>query len=562
MKLAPIDFVIVGVYLTIVVGIGVFFARRASRSLADYFNAGRRMPWYLVGTSMVATTLAADTPLAITELVRQGGLAGAWYGWAMALGTITAAVFFARLWRRSGVLTDAELVELRYTGRPAAALRAVRALYLALPVNCLILGWVIFAMVRIIETIMGLPPEFVLPAVLAGAVAYATVSGMWGVFATDAFQTVVKITGLVVLACFAVSRAGGLGALQALPEGTRSFTPSSESALLPFEIFLVYLGVQWWATRNADGGEYIGLKLFSARSVPDAQFGVVWYAVCEYVIKMWPIIITALASIVLYPALASDYEAFPRMIADHMPIGLRGLMVATMLAAFMSTVNTHLSWGASYLVNDLYKRFVNKDADEKHYVRMSRVAMVTIGTIAALVSLALHSVADTWKLLLALGSGQGLVVLMRWYWWRVNAWSEIAAMSSSAVITILCYFALPGDAHYALRLLLIVGGSTAVWVTVTFLTAPEPIEHLRAFHARVKPRGGAWGPVASKAARESAGRDLLAWLAGVAFVYGATFGVGMLLLGPRGGGVALLAGAAVAAVVMLRLLRRQEEEPA
>ncbi|HEU5060642.1 MAG TPA: sodium:solute symporter family protein [Kofleriaceae bacterium] len=538
------------------------FARRASRGLSDYFNAGRRMPWYLVGTSMVATTLAADTPLAITELVRQDGLAGAWYGWAMALGTITAAVFFARLWRRSGVLTDAELVELRYTGRPAAALRAVRALYLALPVNCLILGWVIFAMVRIIETIMGLDPDVVLPAVLALAVGYATISGMWGVFATDAFQTVVKITGLVVLAVFAVSRAGGLGALEALPEGTRSFTPSSESALLPVEIFLVYLGVQWWATRNADGGEYMGLKLFSARSVPDAQFGVVWYAVCEYVIKMWPIIIAALASIVLYPTLSSDADAFPRLVADHMPVGLRGLMVATMLAAFMSTVNTHLSWGASYLVNDLYKRFLVRDAPEKHYVRMSRVAMVTMGVVAALVSRALDSVADTWKLLLALGSGQGLVVLMRWYWWRVNAWSEIAAMTSSAAITIACFFALPGDTHYALRLLLIVGGSTAIWVAVTLLTGPEPIEHLRVFHARVRPRGGAWGPVASAAERGGAGRDLLAWLAGVAFVYGATFGVGMLLLGPRAGGALLLAGAAVAAVAMLRLLRRQEEEPA
>ena len=560
MKLAPIDFAIVGVYLIIVVGIGVFFARRASRSLADYFNAGRRMPWYLVGTSMVATTLAADTPLAITELVRQGGLAGAWYGWAMALGTITAAVFFARLWRRSGVLTDAELVELRYTGRPAAALRAARAIYLALPVNCLILGWVIFAMVRIIETIMGLDPDLVLPAVLALAVGYATVSGMWGVFATDAFQTVVKISGLIVLAVFAVNVAGGIGALEALPEGTRSFTPSSESALLPFEIFLVYLGMQWWATRNADGGEYMGLKLFSARSVADAQFGVVWYAVCEYVIKMWPIIIIALASIVIYPTLASDYEAFPRMIADHMPIGLRGLMVATMLAAFMSTVNTHLSWGASYLVNDLYKRFWRKDADEKHYVRVSRVAMVTIGVIAALVSRALDSVADTWKLLLALGSGQGLVVLMRWYWWRVNAWSEIAAMISSAAITIACFFWLPGDAHYSLRLLIIVGGSTVVWVSVTLLTKPEPLEHLRTFHARVRPRGGAWGPIATATSSVGWGRDVLAWLFGVALVYGATFGVGMLLLGPRLRGGLFLAGAAVAGVMMLRLLRREDED--
>jgi SSS family solute:Na+ symporter len=559
LKLAPLDLAIIAGYLAIVVGIGVYFSRRASRGLRDYFNAGRSMPWYVVGTSMVATTLAADTPLAVTELVRQGGLAGAWYGWSAALGTVTSAVFFARLWRRSGIMTDAELVELRYAGKPAAVLRATRAAYLALPVNCLILGWVIFAMVQIVETVMGISPTIVLPVILGLAIAYATASGMWGVMATDAFQMIVAVAGMVLLAGFGVHEAGGLGALAALPEGQRSFIPSSDSALLPVEIFAVYLSMQWWATRNADGGEYMGLKLFSARTVPDAQLGMVWYAVCEYVLKLWPLIITAMASIILYPTLEHDHEAYPRMIADYLPVGLRGLLVAALLAAFMSTVNTHLSWGASYLVNDLYKRFWRKDASEKHYVAMSRVAMVFIGVTAALVSLALSSVADTWKLLLALGSGQGLVVLARWYWWRVNAWSEISAMIASAVITTACFLFIPGDGHYALRLIVIVLGSTAVWVAVTLITGPEPLEHLRAFHARVRPRGGAWGPVAAAARSGGGSRDILAWLAGVAFVYAATFGVGMLLLGPRLGGALLLAGGAVAAVVMLRLLRREEE---
>ncbi|HLU65394.1 MAG TPA: sodium:solute symporter family protein [Kofleriaceae bacterium] len=560
MSLAAIDVVIIAVYLAIVVAIGLWFARRASGGLTDYFNAGRRMPWYLIGTSMAATTLAADTPLAVTELVRQGGLAGAWYGWSAAIGTVTAAVFFSRLWRRSGVLTDAELVELRYAGRPAAALRATRAAYLALPVNCLILGWVIFAMVSIVETVAGVRGDVVLPVILLLAIGYSTASGMWGVVATDAFQMVVAVVGLVLLAGFSVAAAGGLDALAALPAETTALVPSSSSALLPLEVFAVYLGMQWWATRNADGGEYIGLKLFSARSVADAQLGMVWYAAIEYVVKMWPLIVAALASIVLYPQLASDHEAYPRLIADHLPVGLRGLLVAALLAAFMSTVDTHLSWGASYLVNDLYKRFVRPDASERHYVRASRIAMVLIGVSAALVSRALTSVADTWKLLLALGSGQGLVVLLRWYWWRINAWSEISAMLASAVFTVIAFQVWPGQGDYAVRLIAIVVGSTAVWLAVTLLTPPEPMQVLRAFHDRVRPRGGFWRPVAGPPDRRGGGRDLLAWLAGVVFVYAATFAVGFLLLGPRSLGAALVGGAALAPTVMLRLLRAGEEE--
>jgi SSS family solute:Na+ symporter len=393
--------------------------------------------------------------------------------------------------------------------------------------------------------------------VLALAVGYSPASGMWGVVATDAFQMVVAVTGLCIMAAFAVDHAGGLDALAALPEGTTSFIPATNSTLLPFEVFAVYLSMQWWATRNADGGEYIGLKLFSARSVPDAQLGMVWYAVCEYVLKMWPIIIAALASIVLYPELARDHEAYPRMIAEHLPAGLRGLLVAALLAAFMSTVDTHLTWGASYLVNDIYKRFLRPEESERHYVTASRWAMVLIGVTAALVSRALDSVADTWKLLLALGSGQGLVVMMRWYWWRINAWSEIAAMIASAVITIAVFIFIPGDEHYALRLLIIVTGSTVVWVAVTLATPPEPMEHLRAFHARVVPRGGFWGPVAGPGARAGFGRDLVAWLFGVGFVYAATFGVGFLLLGPRWQGALCIAVGGLFAAIMLRLLRQE-----
>jgi SSS family solute:Na+ symporter len=552
--LAGLDVAIIVGYLAVVIGIGVYFARRASRGLTDYFAAGRTMPWYMVGTSMVATTLAADTPIGITELIREGGLAGAWYGWAMALGTVTSAVFFAKLWRRAGVLTDAELVELRYSGRPAALLRGFRAAYLGLPINCIMLGWVIFAMVEIVEVTTGLPGRLVLPVLLGIALLYTTASGLWGVVATDAFQMIVAVVGLTILAVVAVAHAGGLDALErAIPAGSLDLVPGGDSATLPLEIFLVYLSMQWWATRNADGGEYIGLKLFTARSVPDAQLAMLWYAVCEYVLKMWPIIVAALASLALYPNDTDHHSIFPRLIADHLPIGLRGLLVASLLAAFLSTVDTHLSWGASYLVNDVYKRFLRPGRSERHYVQASRLAMVLICLCAAAVSQVLTSVADTWRLLVAVGAGQGLVVMLRWYWWRISAWSEISAMVASAIATIVAFQIWPGD-HYAARLIAVVATSTAVWLAVTFLAPPEPTARLAAFVDQVRPRGGWWGPVADRVTRTGAGRDLVAWLCGAGFVYSATFAVAYLLFGPRLAGLALAAVAAGFAAATLRLL--------
>lgn len=563
MSLGAIDVAVIVVYVVLTLLIGLIFAKRASAGVDEYFVAGRSLRWYMVGTSMVATTLAADTPLAVTELVRTGGVAGAWYGWSAAFGTVTAAIFFAKLWRRTGVMTDAEFIELRYAGRPAAALRVVRAAYLAIIINCLVLGWVIFAMVTIVEMVLGLPPAIVMPILILVAVGYSTASGFWGVVATDALQFVVASVGSIALAYVAVQHAGGLDGmiskLQAQP-GVLDLVPQRDSTMLPFEIFAIYLSVQWWATRNADGGEYMGQRLFAARSAADAQLGVLWYAICEYVVKLWPLIVVALASLVLYPDLTDHQTAYPLMIAEHLPIGLRGLLVASLLAAFMSTIDTHLSWGASYLVNDLYRRFWRKSESDAHYVKASRYAMVLMAVLAGLVSLSMTSVAETWKLLLALGSGQGLVVLLRWYWWRINAWSEFAAMFSSALLTGLTFWLLPGDAQYSTRLLIIVLGSTITWLAVTFLTAAEPLPLLRAFYARARPRGGYWGPVAPRAQRGIFGRDIIAWLLGVALVYAATFAVGELLIGSANLGYLLAAAAIVSGVVLLRLLRRDEEE--
>lgn len=561
--LAPLDWTVIGLYLVATFALGIVFARRASGGVDDYFLAGRSLPWYMVGTSMVATTLAADTPLAVTELVREGGVAGAWYGWSAALGTITAAVFFSKLWRRSNVVTDAELIELRYSGRSARALRVVRALYLSLVVNCLVLGWVIFAMVQIVRVVLGVPEEIVLPVLIAVAVIYSTASGFWGVVATDALQFVVAMIGSIVLAVIALGEAGGVSGLAeglAHRPGALDLFPAADSTQLPLATFGIYLSMQWWATRNADGGEYLGQRLFAARSASDAQFGMLWYAACEYVIKLWPLIVIGLASLVLYPDLARHQDAYPRMVAELLPVGVRGLLVASLLAAFMSTIDTHLSWGASYLTNDLYRRFWRPDASERHYVKVSRLAMVAMAALAGVTSLFLTSVADTWKLLLALGAGQGLVVMLRWYWWRINAWSELSAMAASALSTVVAFRVLPDPADYGWRLALIVGASTAVWIAVTFATRPVPLEQLRRFYERVRPRGGAWGPVRREGERGGVGRDLIAWLCGAVFVYGATLGVGELILGDAWLGAGGLALAAASGVATIRLLRAAEDD--
>ncbi len=565
MNLAGIDWAIIAVYLVLTLAIGLGLTGRASSHVDDFFLAGRKLPWWIVGTSMVATTLAADTPLGVTELVRTGGVAGAWYGWSAAVGIVTVAIFFSRLWRRSGVVTDAELVEFRYDGRPASALRVMRSVYLSLVVNTLTLGWVILAMVRIVEEVMGLPQVIVLPVLLVIAVGYSTASGFWGVVATDALQFGVAMTGTIALAVVAVMDAGGPSGLTAAlgESGALDLVPSADSDLLPPLTFGVYVGMQWWATRNADGGEYLGQRVLAAKDPRHAQLGMLWYAVGEFVIKLWPIILVAVSSLVLYPQLDDHQSAYPKMIAEHLPIGLRGLLVASLLAAFMSTVDTQLNWASSYLVNDLYRRFYRPDASMKHYVRMSRFAMVALALFGTGVSLVLDSVADAWKLLVALGAGQGLVVLLRWYWWRINAWSEITAMIASAITTLIVHVVWPGDARYGLRLATIAIVSTVCWVAATFATRPVALAHLCHFYARVRPDGGAWGPV-----RRALGitvkpqrlRSVASWLLGLGFVYGLTFGVGATVLHDVGFGLASLVAGAACGVGLWFVLRATYED--
>lgn len=573
MRLTLVDWIVVLGFFALNVGIGLAYARRAGGSTSEFFLSGRNVPWWLAGTSMVATTFGADTPLAVTGMVVRSGIAGNWLWWSSVASGMLTVFFFAALWRRAGVMTDVELIEIRYAGKAASALRAFRAGYLALPVNCMILGWVNLAMAKILGLTLGIPRVPAVAACLFLTAIYVSVSGLWGVLVTDLIQFVVKLGMTIVLAVVAVKAAGGMPALAAaLPPEKTAFVPDLDSAWMPALAFAVYIGVQWWAAwypgAEPGGGGYVAQRIFSAKTEKDGVYATLWFNVAHYSIRSWPWILTALAASVLYandPALKADPEGgYIRVMIDHLPPSLRGLMMAGFLAAYMSTVATHLNWGASYVVADLYKRFLRPDESDRHYVRVSR--LVTLGTmvVAGLVTLMLDSVAGAWRLLMAFGSGTGLVLILRWYWWRINAWSEIAAMAGSFVGSVVLLYVVglnPDDPRgFAWLMLGTLAFTTVCWVVATFVTAPEPEATLLAFYERVRPSGPGWRAIAVKSGIPDPGPPLPVrardWVFGCVLVYGSLFGVGKCLFGQVGLGLALLAIAALAAVLLARDVRR------
>jgi SSS family solute:Na+ symporter len=554
----PIDWLIVVAYCLMALGIGLLLARRAGKSMADFLLSGRSLPWWLAGTSMVATTFAADTPLAITGIVRTRGIAGNWFWWNLVMSSMLWAFFYARLWRRTGLLTDVEFLELRYSGKPAAFLRGFKAAYSAIFVNCIVMGWVILAMTKISTVALGLtdigmvrlpvvgmelaPDMLITVSLIMLALIYSVLSGMWGVVITDLIQFVMAMFGSIMLAVIAVRHIGGIGKLQPMLEASSAaspsilrFAPEPGAGQLALITFGVYFGVQWWAFRNADGGEYIGLRAMACRDDRHARLAILWFTFAHYVLRPWPWIVVALVSILVYPNLADPEMGYPKMMIDFLPVGLRGLMVASLLAAFMSTIDTHLHWGASYLSNDIYKRFIKPGAGEKHYVLAARVAMIFMAALAVGTSSAMSSIEWAWKFLVAIGAGVGLVYLLRWYWWRINAWSEISAMTCSLGTAVILFSTRLGTREYeGVRLLLIVVISTVVWLIVTFLTAPAPEETLRRFYERIRPGGPGWGPIERKfnlTSTHRGGRDILGALSGAAFVYTSLFALGKLVLG-------------------------------
>lgn len=574
MQMGAVDWAVVLGFLAASFGVGVAWSRRAASSTSEFFVAGRSVPWWLAGTSMVATTFSADTPLLVTGIVLANGVAGNWLWWNAITGGVLTVFFFAALWRRAGVTTDVELVELRYAGRPASALRGFRALYLALPVNCLILGWVNLAMAKVLGMTLHLPKGVAVGACLALTGAYVTVSGLWGVLVTDLVQFVLMLAVTVALAASAVGAAGGIDRIVAeVPHDRLAVLPPVDAEWMPLATLAVYLGVQWWAAwypgAEPGGGGYVAQRIFATRSERDGVLATLWFTVAHYVVRTWPWVLTALACWVLYPELRAggDREgAYVRVMIEHLPRPLRGLMMAGFAAAYMSTVATHLNWGASYLVKDVYLRFVRPDATEREGVRAGRAATVLTMVLAAGVTMLLSSIEEAWKYLLALGSGTGLVLILRWYWWRVNAWSEVSAMAASLVSFVALRQLTPWRPEdprgFAYLMLATLAVTTVTWVTVTFLTAPEPREKLHAFYRRVRPAGPGWRVIAAETGVAPEGPDLGVrlrdWALGVVMVQGALHGVGRVLLRETALGAGLLAVAVVAGALLWRDLRAME----
>ncbi len=571
MKLTPLDWAIILGYFVLSAGIGLAFARRAGESVSEFFVSGRSLPWWLAGTSMVATTFAADTPLAVTGMVAANGVAGNWLWWNMVMSGILTVFFYARLWRRAEVLTDVEFTEVRYSGRPAALLRGFRALYMALPINLIVIGWVNLAMVKILDVTLGISPVAALAIMFLVTMVYASLSGLWGVVVTDFVQFGIGMGGSILLAVYSLRATGGIDGLVArLPEhygsadAALAFLPSSGAAWMPITAFLAYLSVQWWATSypgsEPGGGGYIAQRIFSARTERDGVLSTLWFNIAHYALRPWPWILTALCAVVLFPdVVAQDPgRGYVTAVVRLLPPGLTGLMIAAFAAAYMSTISTQLNWGASYLVNDLYLRFVNPDADAKRLVRLSRAATIVIFLLASGVTVILDrvgSIEGAWRILIALGAGTGLVYILRWYWWRVNAWSEIGAMVAAMVtFALLTGFGVfnptdPLEGAYLMLATTLV--TTVAWLVVTWLTPPTDEAKLIEFYRRVRPGGLGWRRISEKAGfgREPIAGGSLAWanwIAGVVSVYATLFGAGRLLFGPRPAAIGYFAVAAAA----------------
>lgn len=577
--MTPLDWGIIALYFVFAGAIGLALSRRAGSSLTEYFVGGRSLPWWLAGTSMVATTFAADTPLAVTEMVAQHGVAGNWLWWNMVMSGILTVFFYARLWRRAGVITDVEFTELRYGGKPAALLRGFRAAYLAVPINLIIMGWVNLAMMEIVSTSLGIPDVVALLVCFGLAAGYSILAGLWGVVVTDFFQFGLAVGGAVILAVFAVEAVGGITGMQegleqvyGSTDAALAMLPRESAAWMPAITMGVYLGVNWWASwypgAEPGGGGYIAQRIFSARSERDGVLATLWFNIAHYAIRPWPWILVALASTILYPDLEDPKEGYVLAIMDLLPPGLTGLVLAGFAAAYMSTISTQLNWGASYLVNDLYGRFVNPQGEEKTMVRASRISTALLMVASLVVTYFLDSIEGTWRFLLAIGAGTGLVLILRWYWWRINAWSEISAMVASLIFSVVLWFGVgldPDDPEqWAWIMLATVGGSTIVWLSATFLTRPEDDELLRAFYLRVRPGGKGWGRISASLGLGGEPMDggplnWTNWVAGVVSVYASLFGVGQLLFGATGMGVFLLGLAAVCFVWIGRNLRPSRE---
>ncbi|RLC51233.1 MAG: sodium:proline symporter [Candidatus Cloacimonadota bacterium] len=545
------DYLILAVYLIISISIALYYSKRAGKDTNEFFLSGRNLPWYLAGISMVATTFAADTPLAVTELVSTNGIAGNWLWWNFAFGGILTVFFFARLWRRAGIVTEVEFAELRYSGKPARFLRGFRALYLGLFMNIIIMGWVNKAMASILTGLFGIPESqvyFFVFACMLFVAFYAALSGLWGVVITDAFQFVIAMIGCIILAILVVNSpdVGGISGMQEkLPEFAFNFFPTISDVgsiggafALTAASFLAYVGIIWWASwypgAEPGGGGYVAQRMMSAKDEKHSLFATLFFQIAHYAIRPWPWIIVALCTLILYPELSGDEKGMGYIYAmrDYLPAGLKGLLVAAFFAAYMSTIATQLNWGASYIINDCYRRFLNKNKNKKHYVKSSRIATMFLMIISVVVTLFISRISGAWEFIIECGAGVGLVLILRWFWWRINAWSEISAMITPFIIY-------PIISNLGVKfpdtLLILVPSTTIVWLLVTFLTPPTDEAVLFSFYKKIHPGGFLWKKISSKLPGVKSDGNFLRmfinWLFGVILVYSILFGTGKLLFG-------------------------------
>ncbi|HYL64727.1 MAG TPA: sodium:solute symporter family protein, partial [Candidatus Methylomirabilis sp.] len=627
MPLTATDWIVVAVYLLLNLLISLYYRRRSSGSTEEFFVSGRNVSWWLAGTSMVATTFAADTPLLVTGLVAKNGIAGNWLWWSLCLSGMMTVFFFARYWRRSEIITDVEFVEVRYSGRPAAFLRGFRALYLGALMNCLILGWVIKAMISITTVLLG-------DAIAQGRVLsvglgshelfhytlgnpehtallicvlilvpftgiYTFIGGLWGVLVTDLFQFILKMAMIIVLAWVAVAKLGGMTLLKVqlanvdaathaagrTTGNVLSFFPAfhlgwTSDALwtLPVLTLALYLGVQWWASwypgAEPGGGGYVAQRMFSAKDEKNSLGATLWFNIAHYAMRSWPWIVTGLVAVAVYSAhgglhpsaefAAEPEKGYVMVMRDYLPPALRGLMIAAFLAAFMSTVGTQLNWGTSYLINDFYRRFLARDASERHYVLVSKLFIVLLVILSGYTAAHIASIQAAWQLLLGMGAGTGGVLLLRWYWWRINAWSEISSMIAAFLVSVSLtqvHFSGNDSVVFAKTAMITAGVTTLVWIIVTFLTPAEPDGLLLSFYRRVHPTIHGWKRIAALAPEIQPVRDLRVntfdWIMGCALIYCSLFGIGDLVLQDWLPGLLLLACAALAGYFIYWSLSRR-----
>jgi len=625
MHLEPFDIAVIVLFFIIIFGIAAYYSKRAGKNTGQFFLSGRNLPWYLAGTAMVATTFAADTPLAVTELVAKNGIAGNWLWWNLAIGGMLTVFFFAKLWRRAGIMTDVEFVELRYSGKEAAVLRGFRALYLGLFMNTIVMGWVNKAMEKIFHVTIPGYNSFMLVVIAAFIIAvYASASGLLGTARTDSFQFVFAMLGCIILAIIVVRQpdVGGVVQLKAkLAPQIIDFFPrigkitvsgvTGGALALSVGAFIAHIGLQWWSSwypgADPGGGGYVAQRMMSAKDEKHSLFATLWFTIAHYAVRPWPWILVALAALVILPraenaqvlqaenpvlyekvvevfenktllnnpetkdqAFLDFYEKYentvdpgvmyPKLMMRYLPTGLLGLLIAVFLAAYMSTIASQLNWGTSYLINDFYRRFIKKSASEKHYVLISRLGIILMVAFSLFITrYFLTTISGAWEFIINASAGMGAVLILRWFWWRINAWSEISAMIAPLIIYPIA------KNVYGLKspitLYPIVLGTTIIWLTATFLTKPVKENVLENFYKKVHPGGIGWKRISNKfpeiKSDSGFGRLFLDWFLGVLLVYSSLFGIGKILFANYLHGLLYFIVGAISAIIIYFDLKKR-----